>query len=113
MADRQDIEYLLTAEPVEFTIEEAVEALLLLEDSIDDIKFQLEDVPKSKFQGSNYDNWKIAASYKKNRILAARRRFKYHIQTVLQKNKESKLMSIIGGMLKADPVAFQEARKLV
>lgn len=78
--DKDNINYLLTAKPEDFDLLSAVDAVLELSDSLEDILFQINDVPEEEFQGLNYKQWKMKATYKKNIISSALRRFRARVQ---------------------------------
>jgi hypothetical protein len=80
---REDTNYLLSADPNDFDLEDAWVALIKLEDDLDDISFQLNDVPEEEFRGPNYTKWRMSASFKRNRIASARRRFKKRVNMLI------------------------------
>jgi len=75
---KDNTNYLLTVNVAEFDLEEAVAAKNELSDALDDLTFQL-SLPPSEFQGTDYQVWFKKASYKKNRIASAYRKFKARV----------------------------------
>ena len=75
---KDNTKYLLTVNVAEFDLEEAVAAKNELSDALDDLTFQL-SLPRSEFQGEDYALWHKKASYKKNRVASAYRKFKARI----------------------------------
>ncbi len=84
---KDNTNYLLTVNVAEFDLEEAVAAKNELSDALDDLTFQL-SLPRSEFQGEDYALWHKKASYKKNRVASAYRKFKAR---VIELQRESAL----------------------
>lgn len=84
---KDNTNYLLTVNVAEFDLEEAVAAKNELSDALDDLTFQL-SLPRSEFQGEDYALWVKKASYKKNRVASAYRKFKAR---VIELQRESAL----------------------
>lgn len=82
-AQRADINYLISAEAADFDLYGAMEAAMNLADSIDDINFQLLDVPQAEFKGRDYDKWKTGASFKRNKLNQAYRRFRLRVRELM------------------------------
>lgn len=90
MTDRSDVDFLLKAEPEEYDFFEALDAYLMLADSLDDISFQLNDVPRDDFSGSDYEKWRKGASFKRNKISSATRKFKFRVMLTFEAYKAKK-----------------------
>lgn len=77
---RDDTNYLLSAIVEEFDYKSAVDAFILLAEALEDIQFQLNDIPEFEFQGRDYQKWRMGAAYKRNLISAATRRFRFRVK---------------------------------
>ena len=78
---KANVNYLLSIDPNELTdFFEILEGHLALCDSLENISFQLNDVPRAKFKGQTYEDWKMGASYKRNKISASERRFRARVK---------------------------------
>ena len=109
---RNDIDFLITSNPDDFDYYGCAEAVCLLQDSLEDIDFQLDTVPKRKFTGNNYEDWKTKCIYKKNRIKAAFRRFLYRIKWLTQEHKAEKFKAILIRVIEGDPKVHSEILNL-
>lgn len=89
---KDNTNYLLTVNVAEFGLEEAVEAKNELSDALDDLTFQL-SLPPGEFQGTDYQTWFKKASYKKNRIASAYRKFKARVVELQRESALGQLAS--------------------
>ena len=113
MNNRENIDFLLVANPEEFDLDGAIEAQLELSYAFDDINFQINDVPEYEFKGNNYKKWKTGACYKRGKISSAYKRFRNRVNRLLEELNSKKYLTIIKGLLDNDPTAVEEAKKLV
>lgn len=90
---RADIDFLLEANPLDYDMYSAAEAVCILQDSLDDIEFQRNDVPVHKFKG-NREEWIQRVSYKRNKIRSAERRFRFRFWQLAALKKEGGDLSL-------------------
>ena len=76
MKERENVNFLIKADPKEFDLESALEAQCMLMDTLEDIVFQLEVTTKTNFKGKDYQAWRTSILYKKNRVASALRKFR-------------------------------------
>lgn len=95
MTNREDVDYLLGADPQDFTVEEARDARDLLEAAINDISFQLDYVTADTFDGVDFDKWRRSAGFKKNKMLQAKRQFNNRYEDLWQESFLGEIKELI------------------
>lgn len=95
---RDDLNYLLGANPEDFDLWEVKDAIIFLSDTIDDFEYQI-GAPREIFQGQDYDSWLMKARYKLNKVKSARRRFSGYLFKLKQESDLNLIKSLVRSYL--------------
>ena len=90
---REDLNYLLGANPDDFDYLDSLEAYHTLTDVLLDLQFQLM-ASAIDFQGSDREAWAVKAQYKSNRTVEAAKRFSRRVRELKETGAQSKIDKI-------------------